>query len=80
MATPAHEQLAKFATDAIESRDRAVMKARARIAELEAALAPFARMAGSYEADPAAHVVASKGGTIISAYDLRDAAVALRKR
>ena len=38
MATPAHEQLAKFATDAIESRDRAVVKARERIAELEAAL------------------------------------------
>jgi hypothetical protein len=50
-----------------------------RIAALEAALKPFAEMAESYEGERAAHVVASKGGTIISVYDLRDAAALLQK-
>lgn len=42
-----------------------------RIAELEAALGPFASMSDSYDDDPAAHVIASKRGTILSVYDLR---------
>lgn len=52
---------------------------RKRTAELEAALAPFARMADSYDDQPAAHVVASRGGTILGVYDLRAAKAALQK-
>lgn len=49
-----------------------------RIAELEVALLPFADMAESYEGERASFVVASKGGTIVSVYDLRVAAKALQ--
>lgn len=41
------------------------------IANLEAALVPFARMSDSYDDEPASHVIASKRGTILSVYDLR---------
>jgi hypothetical protein len=45
-----------------------------RVAGLEAALRPFAQMAESYADERASLVVASKGGTIVSVYNLRDAA------
>ncbi len=57
----------------------ATMSDQRRIFELEAALQPFAAMAESYRDDPAAFVIASKGGTIISVYDLREAAALLQK-
>lgn len=45
-----------------------------RIAELEAALAPLARLADSYgDSEPSARVVVSKGGAILSICDLRAA-------
>jgi hypothetical protein len=50
-----------------------------RIAELEAALKPFAVMAGSYTDESGAHVPLSKAGAIISVYDLRRAEDALTK-
>jgi hypothetical protein len=50
-----------------------------RIAELEAALKPFAVMAGSYTNESGAHVPLSKAGAIISVYDLRRAEDALTK-
>lgn len=48
-----------------------------RVAILEAALRPFADAAESYKNDPAAFVIASNGGTIVSVYNLRDAASVL---
>lgn len=54
--------------------------ARERIAELEAALRPFAVMAGSYTDESGAHVPLSKAGAIISVYDLRRAEDALTER
>ena len=59
---------------AIISRDEL-----SRIAELEAALEPFASMSDSYDDDPAAHVIASKRGTILSVYDLRIAKASITK-
>lgn len=54
---------------------RALIEATARVAELEAALRPFAVLAGSYGNDePAARVVVSKLGAIVSIGDLRRAA------
>lgn len=45
-----------------------------RIVEMQAALAPFARMSGSYPHMHGAHVIASRGGTILDVNDLRRAA------
>ena len=52
---------------------RVAPQAYDRIVQLEAALEPFARMAESYEDERASFVIASKGGTIVSVYNLREA-------
>jgi len=54
-----------------------VAKREERIAELEAALAPFARASDSYDAKEPAHVIAAEAGAILSVYDLRVAKAAL---
>lgn len=50
-----------------------------RVKELKAAIEPFARMSESYPEKGGAHVIASKGGTIIQVSDLRVAHDALTK-
>jgi hypothetical protein len=57
-----------------EAINRSELKAAmAHIAELEAALKPLADLADSFEGERASFVVASKGGVILSVYDLRHA-------
>ena len=51
--------------------------ANAEIERLRAALKPFAVASDSYDGEAPAHVVASKGGAIVSVYDLRIAKAVL---
>ncbi len=68
------ERLAHAHRVAMTEDKESIELAAERIAELEAALKPFAAMSGSYTHMHGAHVVASRGGTILDVNDLRRAA------